>query len=429
MGTPGRRARATAIQFGGLMRKSILTTAAFALAAALMSGTCALAVPVTAADIKPMPLLVLPDRSDLLNPSGTVKGSSPYLAGVGGTGAYSGVGTLVITSDNSGNGAFLCTASLISPTVLLTAAHCVKNPEIGHVDTMTFVLPNGRPAFGASPAPNPGAVQFATGGAFVTDPSWNPNTFAGDIALVKLDTPIAGTDIYDIYRGDPMGQQFSQVGTGTAGWGAVGADSQTGYLGGLFDLRKRVGDNIFEEYGVPFFDGFYNQFGIDVGIGGPGQGIVLFDFDSGLAANDVFGLLSGFSDPSFSSLTVSQTGVANETDTAPGDSGGPAFIGGKIAAITSFGITGALLSFDGTYIYCGPGEIDVSWSVDTGSCTDSSFGEIAGDTNVSYYQDFVDAGLAGELKFILVPEPASAALLLGGLAGALSLRRRKKAKE
>jgi hypothetical protein len=116
-----------------------------------------------------------------------------------------------------------------------------------------------------------------------------------------------------------------------------------------------------------------------------------------------------------------------ETNTAPGDSGGPAFIDGKIAGITGFGITGALLTFDGQFIYCGdPTDIDVSFDPDSGSCTDSSFGEISGDTSVSYYQDFVDKALGKDFEFTYVPEPASIALIMGGIAGIGAMRKRRK---
>jgi len=77
--------------------------------------------------------------------------------------------------------------------------------------------------------------------------------------------------------------------------------------------------------------------------------------------------------------------------------------------------TGAILTFDpNTFeIFCGdPTDIDVSADEEGQTCTDSSFGEISGDTSVSYYQDFVDAALRPAFQFNYVPEPASTHWLL-----------------
>lgn len=406
-------------------------------AAALLSSSASFGKSVDASNLKVTPYLVVANESDLLSAPGVVDKSSPYLAGVGGTPGYSGVGTLQIINQNTQPGfANYCTGSLISPTIVLTAAHCLAEPGSGGVTSVSFSLPNGRPLFGVSPDPNPGVPAVYSGSAYAVHPTWNPNTEAGDIAVVRLDQPVVGADIYDIYRGNPMGQQFAQVGTGTAGWGDVGADSETGFAGGLFDLRKRVGDNIFEEYGTEFFNALTQYFGLDlVGIGGPKQGILLFDFDSGKAQNDVFGLIGQLGDPGLDALAVNQTGLFDamgrliETNTAPGDSGGPAFIDGQIAGITGFGLTGAILTFDGQFIYCGdPTDIDPSFSPDTDSCTDSSFGEISGDTSVSFYQKWVDAARNGTIAFrkVEAPEPASIALAIGGIAGFGAMRRRRK---
>lgn len=400
------------------------TTLLCAVAVGVLSVVAATAMPVKASAFKLQPYLALSKQSDLLNPDGTINKTSAYLAGVGGTSAYTGVGTIQIKSQKSGAGAFYCTGSMISSTLILTAAHCVNNPEIGRIKQMQFAVPNGRPLFGVSPAPNPGPLAVGVGGAFTTLPGWNFATLGEDLAVVKLDKPITGVETYGIYRGDPLGHQTTIVGTGTAGWGSVGVDSETGFAGGLFDLRKRVGDNILELYATPFFEAIAAHFGINEIPTGPSNGVVMYDFDSGHAANDVFGQLCNFADPALKNLCVAQTGLPNEVGAAPGDSGGPLFVDGKIAGITSWGETGAILSYDGTNIYCGgPHDIDVSANVDKASCTDSSFGEFNGATNVSAYQSWVDAVLAGKVEFERVPEPATLALVLGGLAGLVRRRR------
>ena len=55
-----------------------------------------------------------------------------------------------------------------------------------------------------------------------------------------------------------------------------------------------------------------------------------------------------------------------------GDSGGPTFLNGRIAAVTSAGVGYPVVTTDVNFL------------------TDSSFGEIGFDTRVAMYQDWID---------------------------------------
>ena len=137
---------------------------------------------------------------------------------------------------------------------------------------------------------------------------------------------------------------------------------------------------------------------------------------------------------------MTRFGIAGEADSSPGDSGGPEFnAAGQIVSVTSFGITGGIFSQTAAFPdgFCGTGSIDpysagggtTPTSVDNGTCTNSSVGEIAGDTLVSYNMAFINAYLAAHPRAGgAVPEPATWAMMIAGfgMVGAAARRRRAK---
>ncbi|MCA9197937.1 MAG: trypsin-like serine protease [Planctomycetales bacterium] len=238
-----------------------------------------------------------------------------------------------------------CTGSLL-PTGrhILTAAHCVTYEGT------------------ATPFPESQydtTVKFDLDGEFIVrdvvreefHPNWDGTVAHGyDIAILELSEEApAEADRYDIWRniGSELGRSFTKVGYGLNGSGANGmdddqlADSQNG----LNVTARHLGENEYEL----------------------GDSLLLaYDFDDGSSANALAAL-------GYDSSTG--LGPAREANLAKGDSGGPNFIDGLIAGVTSFGMTADEMP-DVT-----PGVIDFS------------FGEIGVDTRVAAFADWVDSHL------------------------------------
>lgn len=283
-----------------------------------------------------------------------------------GTG-YDGVVSLQI---NTPNGTYICSGSLLwSGMDILTAAHC---PYAG--GGATSIIAN----FFPGPAGNTSQIQISSN-SWSVKPGYNPAgsaVQANDLAVIHL--PTAAPDFvnrYSLFTGDPFSAAFDVV-----GFGARGSFGQGATISPSFTARR---------HGYNMFD-----FGLDEFFGSQYAGILMADFDNGNPNNDASCFWFG----------ICQTGVPGEANTAGGDSGGPAFINGQIAGVTSFGIRFRdLPDYPGS-----PPDIDGSLN--------SSFGEMSGWVRPD----------AAWIESVTAPEPSTLVLFASGflVIGIVARRRR-----
>lgn len=316
---------------------------------------------------------------------------------------YSGVVTLIMQYDDGA--AFICTGSLISGNSIATAGHCVSDgygkggtparvrAYFSDSTDPDFVRFNPADDFNA----NVGAVAIDVSHIYVNPGYTGEVIDQNDIAVLRLAAPAPDyAKVYGLYaNGDVTGEQFNVVGNGrrSSAGGNVGADLGTG--------RMRQGENIYDyAWGNSDFGGFFTDLdGNGENFFGTAQIDYSFisDLDNGKVANDTACLIAY----AVSGLTnYCQQGIGNmEVGIAGGDSGGPAFVDGRLASINSYG-----LSFGSDW-----GDID--------DALNSSFGEFSG-----YVPIYIHTAWIGGV----VPEPATWAMMIAGfgLVGGAMRRRR-----
>ena len=313
--------------------------------------------------------------------------------------AFNGIGSVDIRTTA---GRFICTGSLLADgQTVLTAGHCVSHLP-GTVTSMSVnFYPNG-----------PTAVNIAA-------TSWNANPLYSGQVIDENDVGV----IHLSREADPNISRYGLAATSGennnfefVGYGQKGSFGQGVSINAGFSLANRKqGANLFDiTAGDARWQGFWDD---------PNAAtahVLLTDFDNGTTgynSNDGMCWIGQY----FALLNTTEcnSGLGvNEADTGGGDSGGPGFVNGLIASVTSFGLT------FGQY---GPGPYP-----DIDTRLNSSFGEFAGFTDVAYQNAWItsqmdltslDPTSAGPT---VTPEPASLVLVATGLLGVGGIVRRRR---